>query len=50
MFKKIVKMIAEANTREEIDAACAAIDKAFQAEKITWTDHEILYALIKKID
>lgn len=50
MFKKIVKQIAEIETTVEFDAACGAIDAAFQKEKISWDDHETLYGLLRFID
>lgn len=50
MFKKIVKQIAEIETRVEFDEACGAIDRAYDREKITWDDHETLYSLLRFID
>lgn len=45
MFKKIVKQFSEVKTKGDFDAACGAIDTAYQQEKISWNDHEILYGL-----
>lgn len=50
MFKKLVKMIAEINGTEDFDKACGEIDRAFQSEKITWADHEVLYTLMGKLN
>ncbi len=49
MFKKIVSAIAAVNTQEDFDIACSMIDNAFQQEKITWKDHELLHSLISKM-
>lgn len=49
MFKKIVAAIAAIDTQEDFDITCGMIDNAFQQEKITWKDHELLYSLISKI-
>ena len=49
MFKKIVAAIAAINTQEDFNIACSMIDNAFQQEKITWKDHELLHSLISKM-
>lgn len=49
MFKKIVAAIAAIKTQEDFDIACGMINTAFQQEKISWKDHELLYSLISKI-
>lgn len=53
MFKKFVQRILDAQTRDELLEVFYAedgIDRAFQREKITWTEHQMLLALIEKID
>ena len=47
MFKKIVQEIAKGTPIDEI---CGMIDKAYQNDKLSWKDHETLYALIGRID
>ena len=49
MFKKIVAAIAAIKTQEDFDIACGMINTAFQQEKISWKDHELLYSLISKM-
>lgn len=49
MFKKIVAAIAEINTREDVDNVLGMIDTAFQHEKISWKDHEVLFGIVGKI-
>ena len=39
------KVLAE----DDFNKACGEIDRAFQAEKINWDDHELLYSLVSKI-
>lgn len=45
-FKKIVEAMAKGTS---VDELCGMIDSSFQAGKISWTDHEILYALVNRI-
>ena len=47
--RAILEMLAAANSSEDIENVCAAIDRAFQSEKITWKDHELFYSLVRKI-
>ncbi len=49
MYKKIVAAIADINSQEDFDTVCGMIDTAFQQEKISWKDHEVLYAVVSKI-
>ena len=44
-FKEIVNTLAAAENKEDIYSAMGDIDRAFCAEKITWKDHENLYAI-----
>lgn len=49
MYKKLVQMIIDANSEEDVNVTCSMIDRAFNDGKISWKDHEQLYALIEKI-
>jgi len=49
MYKKIVQIIIDAVTEEEMNHACGEIDRAFQAGKITWNDNEQLYDIVAKV-
>lgn len=49
MYKKLVGMIAEAITNEELNEVMGKIDLAFQQEKITWKDHEVLYKIASRL-
>ena len=50
MYKKIIQMLIEARTHEDINKITAEIDRAFQHDKLTWKDNEQLYDLVAKID
>ncbi len=50
MYKKLVQMIIEAETPDDINEVCGKIGKAFESEKISWKDHEQLFDLVAKID
>lgn len=47
--RKILEALTAANTQDDINSVCAAIDRAFQSEKISWQDNELLYGLVRKI-
>lgn len=53
MFKKFIERIIAAENREDAIAnvfnAPDGIDIAFQHEKITWKEHQMLLALINKM-
>lgn len=49
MFKKLVKAITEIRTKDDFNATCGMIDSAFQNEKLSWNDHELLYGLVSKL-
>ena len=49
MFKKFVKRIAGLTNSDEAMELWGEIDLAYQREKITWDDHQTLFALINKI-
>lgn len=53
MFKKFIeRIIAAENRRDAIDNVFYGkdgIDMAYQHEKITWKEHEMLFALIEKM-
>ena len=48
-FKQLVKAFTIIETEDDFNRACGEIDRAFQAEKINWDDHELLYKLVSKI-
>lgn len=45
MFKKIVKSIAAIKTENDRDECYWQIDRAFEEERISFEDHELLYGL-----
>lgn len=53
MFKKFIEKIIAAENREDainnIFYGANGIDIAYQQEKITWKEHEMLLALIEKM-
>lgn len=53
MFKKFIQRIIEAENREDavqnVFYGADGIDMAFQHEKITFKEHQMLLALIEKI-
>lgn len=49
MFKKIVCAISEIKTEADRMACYDQIDKAFDAEKISFDDHEMLYQLASMV-
>lgn len=49
MFKKLVKSIAAVKTEADRNGCFAQIDRAFDAEKISWDDHETLYNLASMV-
>lgn len=50
MYKKIIQMLIEAETQEDISRVCGTIDREFQNGKISWKDNEQLYDMVAKID
>lgn len=50
MFKKFVRMLIACNTTEEVNRVCGEIDRAYQQEKISYKDNEMLFDLAVKID
>ena len=53
MFKKFIKRIIEAENREDavqnVFYGAKGIDMAYQQDKITWAEHQMLLALIDKM-
>ena len=53
MFKKFIERIIAAKNQEDavqnVFYGADGIDMAFQHEKITWKEHEMLLALINKM-
>lgn len=48
-FKQIVEAMEKAMTFAEIQEVYGLIDISFQAEKISWKDHELLYHLVDRL-
>jgi hypothetical protein len=42
-YKQLVKGIRDMNGEDEFNILCSCLDRSFEAEKITWEDHETLY-------
>ena len=53
MFKKFIQRIIEAENKEDaiqhIFYGADGIDMAYQHEKITWKEHEMLLKIIEKM-
>jgi len=53
MFKKFIERIIAAESREDainnVFYGANGIDNAYQQEKITWKEHQMLLALIEKM-
>ena len=53
MFKKFLQRIIDAQDREDaiqnVFYGNDGIDRAYQQEKITWKEHEMLLAIIEKM-
>ena len=53
MFKKFIKRIIEAENREDamenVFYGENGIDRAYQLEKISWQEHQMLLTLIEKM-
>ena len=49
MFKKIVASIAAITVQEDVNAVFGMIETAFQQDKISWKEHEVLYTIVEKI-
>lgn len=53
MFKKFIQRIIEAENKEaalqNVFYGSDGIDLAYQRDKITWKEHEMLLALIEKM-
>ena len=53
MFKKFIQRIIEAENHDDainnVFYGADGIDMAYQREKITWKEHEMLLALIEKM-
>jgi hypothetical protein len=53
MFKKFIQRIIESENKEDAIANVFygedGIDMAYQREKITWKEHQMLLALIEKL-
>lgn len=53
MFKKFIQRIIDAENKEDaiqnVFYGTDGIDMAYQKEKITWKEHQMLLALIEKL-
>lgn len=49
MFKKIVRRMSEIKTEDDLVCCFSDIDHAFDAELISFSEHEMLYALAEKV-
>lgn len=50
MFKKIVRAIAAIKTENDRDDRYWQIDRAFEEERISFEDHELLYGLAGMVE
>lgn len=50
MFKEIVKSIASIKTENDRDECYWQIDRAFEEERISFEDHELLYGLAGMVE
>lgn len=50
MFKKIVKAIAAIKTENDRDDCYWQIDRAFEEERISFEDYELLYGLAGMVE
>ena len=48
MFKNLLQKIIEINTTADLNNVCSEIDMAYQKQKISFKDHEMLFNLIRK--
>ena len=44
-FKQLVEALSQVHSKEDTNEVMGQIDNSFQAEKISWKDHEMLYEL-----
>ena len=49
MFKKLVEKMTVSNDDKIIFEICGEIDMAYQQEKISFKEHEILFSLVQRI-
>lgn len=52
MFKKFVKELIDAKTKEEVENIFYrfdGIDMIYQRDKLSWKDHELLLELVNKL-
>ena len=50
MFKKLVMAIAAIQNENDRDECFGQIDRAFEEERISFKDHELLYGLADKVE
>lgn len=49
MFKKLVALILEVETHDDLNHVCGEIDRAYQSDKISAKDNDLLYKMVSKI-
>lgn len=42
---RLVTLLAECQTREDVNRALGEVDRSFQQEKINWKLHELLFEI-----
>lgn len=47
--RRLLELIASIETEKELNRICTEVDRAYQQEKISYKDNELLYKLINKI-
>ena len=48
-FKQLVALISEINSEDDRSYTLGEIDRSFEREKISWSDHDMLYQLACKV-
>ncbi|MBR4590053.1 MAG: hypothetical protein IKO36_05240 [Bacteroidaceae bacterium] len=48
--RRLLELIASIETETKLNRICAEVDRAYQQEKISYKDNELLYKLINKIN
>ena len=48
-FKQLVALISEINSEDDRSYTLGEIDRSFEREKTSWSDHEMLYQLACKV-
>lgn len=48
-FKKLVKELSKAQTKDDVRDIMGLIDRSWDTDKITWDDHEMLYDIASNL-